>query len=104
MFTSNIIPAVATAVALTVHTLQPLPQNQNMHALAFHLMPLGDRYPVASVNDVFKDNILLTLAYMRGDMPKKQLTWNDVKKPFHFEFTLQPHENFAFHDTALPQY
>ena len=104
MFISNVIPAVATAVALTIQTVHPLPQAQNTHELAYHIMPMGDRYPVTFVSDVFKDNILLTLAYMRGDMPGKKLTWGDIEKPFHFEFTLQPHENFAFHDTVLQQY
>lgn len=49
---------------------------------------LADRYPVPSVSDVFKFNILHTL---------------DRMNPEH-SFTLQPGQVFAFHDDILPEY
>jgi len=73
--------------------------------LASHSFSLEDRYGESFVNDVFKDNILLTLAYMDGSVKDKtDISWNKVTSPFHFEFTLQPGEEFAFHDQILPEY
>ncbi len=80
-------------------------QPRALTKLAVHEMPMNDRYGVASVNEVFKENILLTIAYMRGLVKHdNQINWAQVNKPFHYEFVLKPHENFAFHDDVLPQY
>lgn len=79
-----------------VFWLTPQPKQT---VLAKHTIPLEDRYPDKWVNNVFKDNILLTVAYMDG---KKSLS--SVKKPFSYEFTLKPKETFAFHDDVLNQY
>ena len=72
--------------------------------LASHVMPLGDRYPVPSVNEVFRDNILLTLHYMSGTVSTNQINWDEVRKPYRYEFTLKPGEVFAYHDGVLPEY
>jgi hypothetical protein len=105
MISSQLIPAVATFIAVTVQTLIPGSQTQKPNILASHVMPMNDRYPVSSVSDVFKDNILLTIGYMRGLVTDpSHIDWNRIEKPFHYEFTLKPHENFAFHDDVLPQY
>ncbi len=73
--------------------------------LASHTMPLNDRYGNTFVNDVFKDNILLTLKYLNGDITKKEdIVWSEIEKPFHYEFSLKPGERFVFHDKILPQY
>ncbi|HSX40786.1 MAG TPA: VanW family protein [Candidatus Saccharimonadales bacterium] len=75
------------------------------NVLATHQMSLDDRYSNTMVNDVFKDNILLTMAYMRGIVKNPQAPdWNDVQKPFHYEMVLQPNQTFAFHDSVLPAY
>lgn len=74
-------------------------------ALASKTFSMEDRYNVPSVNTVFKDNILLTLRYMNGDVKSKaEVDWNKVTEPFHAEFTLKPSEEFAFHDKELPDY
>lgn len=66
---------------------------------------LENRYDNTFVNDVFKDNILLNIAYMRGDVKKvSDINWGDVRKPFDYRFTLRPNEVFAFHDDVLPEY
>lgn len=66
---------------------------------------LTDRYPVQSVSDVFRDNILLTLAYMNERVPDKgKVDWSAVEKPQSYSFTLKPGEVFAFHDSVLPQF
>ncbi len=66
---------------------------------------LENRYDVPSVSTIFKDNILLTLHYMSGDVTNRnQISWDNIEKPFRYEFTLQPGQEFAFHDNALPAY
>lgn len=66
---------------------------------------LADRYPVKSVSDVFRDNILLTLAYMDGRVADKgKIDWSAVDKQQSYTFTLKPGEVFAFHEDVLPQF
>ncbi|HKB88866.1 MAG TPA: VanW family protein [Patescibacteria group bacterium] len=68
-------------------------------------MSMEDRYNVASVNQVFKDNILLSMRYLEGSVKSKaDVNWSEVEKPFHFEFNLNPGEEFAFHEHTLPAY
>lgn len=35
---------------------------------------------------------------------KKDIDWEEIKKPSHFEFKLSPNETFAFHDQILPEF
>lgn len=73
--------------------------------LAQRSMSLENRYPVASVNEVFKDNILLNLAYMDGRVTKREdIKWEDIRKPFRAQFALNPNEVFTFQEDALPVY
>ncbi len=73
--------------------------------LASRTFSLDDRYGNTFVNDVFKDNILLTMSYMDGQVKaKNDIDWAQVEKPFTYEFTLNPGEEFAFHDQLLPAY
>lgn len=74
------------------------------HVLGGMQFSLSNRYPVASVSDVFSDNILLTLGYMRGIVRSGHVDWNSVKSPFTYSFVLQPGEVFAFHDSVLPEF
>ncbi|HKC05046.1 MAG TPA: hypothetical protein VKC54_04210, partial [Patescibacteria group bacterium] len=73
--------------------------------IASRSFSMEDRYNVPSVNTVFKDNILLTLKYMGGDVKSKaDVNWAEIEKPFNVEFTLKPGEEFAFHDKEIPAY
>jgi VanW like protein len=75
------------------------------YVLAQHTMPLGDRYAVPSVNTVFRDNILLALAYMAGTVKSpNQINWDTLHKPTTYDLTLQPGEVFAFQDAILPEF
>lgn len=66
---------------------------------------LSDRYADSFVNGVFADNILLTLAYMRGAVQQGQpVNWSIVKQDFVYTMVLQPGQTFAFHDQVLPEY
>ena len=67
---------------------------------------LTNRQPDRYVNSVFKNNILLTLTYMKGEASssKKPIDWNTVRKPATYEIRLNSNETFAFHEDVLPQY
>ena len=48
--------------------------------MASHEMSLENRYGNAYVNDVFKDNILLTLRYLEGSVTEAdKISWEAVK-------------------------
>ena len=73
--------------------------------LAERHFSLENRYGNEFVNDVFKDNILLTLRYLEGSVDDRgDIVWENVQKPFRYEFTLEPGQGFAFHDQILPEY
>lgn len=73
--------------------------------LAGEEISLEKRYEEKWVNDVFKDNILLNMAYLGGKVAKnEEINWNDIEKPFSYKFTLLPNETFAFHEDVLPMY
>ena len=98
------IATIATASAMLVNVLG-FSLTPTSHMLAQHEISLEDRYPVTSVNEVFKDNILLTMMYLKGKTPKPDsINWSEVEKPFQYEFTLKPQETFAFHEDVLPEY
>lgn len=66
---------------------------------------LENRYSDSYVNEVFADNILLTLAYMGGKVKSgTDLSWEKVKSPGTNTFYLRPGETFAFHESVLPKY
>lgn len=75
-----------------------------IHVLGDAKFSLTDRYPNTFVSDVFADNILLTLAYMRGIVKDGKVDWEKVKDPFTYSLTLKPGEVFAFHDSVLPEF
>lgn len=94
--------AILTFGQLTSVLISPLPAEQ---VVASHEISLQSRYPVESVSEVFKDNILLNLAYMEGKVTSKNdINWDEIKKSFHYELSLNPGEVFAFHDDVLDEY
>lgn len=103
----SLITAVVFAASPAQNGLfvNPLAPQEQQHVLAVHEMPLNDRYPNLIVNDVFKDNILLTLSYFSGQTQQGQtVDWNSVRKPFTYDIMLNPGEVFTFHDAVLPEY
>jgi len=73
--------------------------------LATKNISLENRYENKFVSDVFKDNILLNIAYLSGKITKKDdINWEEIKKPVTYKFTLAPKKTFAFHEDVLPQY
>ncbi len=68
-------------------------------------MSLENRYEDKWVNNVFKDNILLNLAYLNGTVSSQSdIKWDEITKPFSYEFRLEPNQTFAFHDMVDQQY
>ncbi len=99
--------SLISALLLLTSAQKPLVGTHPMQSqlLATHQMSLNDRYDNASVNAVFKDNILLNLAYLRGvQQAGTEINWNNVRAPFSYDFVLRPGETFAFHDQVLSQY
>lgn len=77
----------------------------DMHLLSVQSISLEKRYENKFVNDVFKDNILLNIAYLSGKVTKKEdINWDEIEKPFEYKFTLMPDKTFAFHDDVLEKY
>ena len=104
------ISAIATLIIGIFFHTQVLSQNvPALHPkekiLSAHSISLTNRQPNKWVNDVFKDNILLNIAYLRGTVkPTEKVDWDSVNKPFTYEMVLKPGEIFAFHDNVLPEY
>ncbi len=77
----------------------------NTAQLSYHEFSLNNRYGDSFVNNVFKDNILLTTAYANGEkIDPAKIDWGKIEKPFQYKLVLKPGETFAFHDDVLPQY
>lgn len=73
--------------------------------MAQHEMSLDNRYQDKFVNDVFKDNILLNLAYLREAVKSKaDIKRDELTKPFVYEFRLDPDKSFAFHEDVDQKY
>jgi hypothetical protein len=91
--------AVLSASTVTIET------KVERTLLGQQTMDLTNRYGNSFVSEVFRDNILLNLAYMSGKVQNaSQINWDEVRAPSTYEFTLQPGEIFAFHEDVLPQY
>lgn len=94
---------IANASALTILTLSAQMSTDTLSLdkiLATHEISLEERY-----YPVQKENILLNLAYMDGRVKSKEdINWDEIAKPFHAEFKLDPGKTFAFHDDILPEY
>lgn len=91
---------MATLANLTSHFAPDSPR-----VLGQSQFSLEKRYANAWVNDVFRDNILLTLVRMDGSVNQPQtIAWQEVTKPRSFFVSLNPGEVFAFHEDVLDQY
>lgn len=91
------------ATQLSAVTLDKNPADINL--LSVQSISLEKRYENKFVNDIFKDNILLNIAYLSGRVTKKEdINWDEVEKPFEYKFTLMPEKTFAFHADVLEQH
>lgn len=97
--------SVFIGIALISNLLTNSPQIEGPNILGSREFSMENRYPDEWVNGIFKDNILLNLAYMRGIVKDgTAVNWDEVRKPFSYKFQLNEGEVFAFHDDVLPEY
>ena len=102
MITQSLFNVSAIAI-LTFGQFNPFQPSEVV--ISSHEISLENRYAVKSVSDIFKDNILLNIAYMEGKIGKKEdINWDEVKKPFTYQFRLEPGQVFAYHDDVLEEY
>lgn len=75
------------------------------NVLSKHEFSLNKRYEDPFVNGVFKDNILLTMAYLSDKkIEPSNVDWESLRKPFQYRLILKPGETFAFHDDVMPKF
>jgi len=100
-----IIPFAVAMASIPVQGFASLDVISPSRELSRHEMPLNDRYPEPTVNQVFADNILLNLHYLAGSVKNaSEIDWEKIRRPFTYEMVLQPGDVFAYHDSVLPQY
>lgn len=81
------------------------PQNTPDEVVSERTISLDNRLVGTEANAVYKDNILLNLAYMRGLVnSKSQIEWDQVRQPFTYEFILAPDQVFSYHDAVMSKY
>lgn len=96
---TNFIATISTIILLVPSQIR-LPIQPYNNQLASHEFSLEKRY-----YPVQKENILLNLAYMNGNVARKEdINWDNVLKPQTYAFRLNPGETFAFHEATLPEY
>lgn len=118
---ATMVMAIASqSVELSAPALMLMEQKP---VLAKEELDLTKRLPIKYGSEVFADNILLALHYLKGDichpelgsgskMPKQvrhdvdcfNIDWDKIREPFTVEFTLRPGEVFAFHDNVLKDF
>lgn len=73
--------------------------------LASRTISLENRNPDTYVNSIFKDNILLNMAYMEGRINSaSKIDWQAIERHFSYRFELKPNETFAYHEDVLNEY
>lgn len=101
----SILALVLTVYLAAFMLVSHNPEVKPEKVLAKREFSLEKRYSNTYVNDVFKDNILLNVAYIEGKMKvSASPEWKAVQKPFTGSIELKPNETFAFHNDVLPEY
>ncbi|GDX61894.1 hypothetical protein LBMAG33_2040 [Candidatus Levyibacteriota bacterium] len=84
---------------------QIIPKQFVVKEISSHTFSLNNRYGNSFVNNVFKENILLTIKYTSDKkIDSNNIDWDKINKPFKYSMVLKPDEIFAFHDDVLPEY
>ncbi|MBI2404815.1 hypothetical protein HYV22_01395, partial [Candidatus Gottesmanbacteria bacterium] len=101
-FAISVLMSVNIATATPSVPIVPISAVLSSKVLAEKSFSLETRSGDKFVNDIFKDNILLTLAYMDGKVTKaSDINWEAIEKPQEFALTLKPGEVFTFHEDVL---
>jgi hypothetical protein len=97
-----------TASILSLSTVSAEPvqiQNEPKVELASKSMSLNTRYGYEMPENVYKDNILLNLAYLSGEVKSNEdIDWDKIRKPFTLTLTLEPGQRFAYHNLVDSKY
>lgn len=112
---STLMPvSTPSAVSLVLPIIESQLKEYNYQILSTKALSFRNRHPDKTVNDIFTDNIILNLHYLKKDADnfknpsisagEKMINWKKLKKPFHFTLTLNPNQTFAFHNDVLPQF
>mgnify|MGYP001607814276 CR=1 FL=1 len=98
----NTILATVLSVFIATGSAQGVATRQ----LAGHEISLDKRvYNAPWMSNIFKENILLTIAYGRKIVAEgKPVDWDKVNKPFHYSFELEPGKVFSFTNMIDPKY
>ena len=107
MFKEKIKPLFILATLLILISIPSHVQKKQKEGiiLSKREISLNNRQSDRFINNIFKDNILLTLSYMDGKIsPEKQIDWEKVRKEESFEIRLDSNETFAFHEDVLPEH
>lgn len=93
---------------LVVPLVFPQPTQETHQApelLARQELSLNNRHANESINEIFRKNILLNLAYFSQSVKSKsEINWDTVQQPTGFSIVLEPGQTFAYHDDVLPEY
>lgn len=94
---------------LTIMPLAPIQADPPSHApvqtISSRIMGMTNRHPVPAANEVYKDNILLTISYLVGETKQgTEIDWDAVRRLGTRRFIVPTGRTFAFHDSVLPQY
>ena len=99
---NNTLLSILTAATLLVTNPQPPVVPKALSQVSYLL---SNRYANKAINEVFSDNILLTIAYLGGSVKKKEdISWSRIQEDKETQFSLKPGETFAFHDAVLEKY
>jgi len=99
------LPIMIASFSLLASTAGAPQWDNNEKLLSTRTMSLETRHPAPLANNVYKDNILLNLAYLDGRVKaKSDINWEYLRRPYVFEFRLNPGETFSYHEVVLPEY
>lgn len=101
MITTALTALITTTLVSLTSPIQTTPEDI---LLAEKSLNLENRQQDRFVNEVFKENILLTAKRMSDKDYPQNVNWDELKKPSQYSFTLNPNEAFAYHETALPEF
>lgn len=112
----GLVSLIAAGVSTPSATVWPIIFVEERQVLARHELDLTNRLPTEYGSQVFADNILLALHYLKGDVavengfPEldgqkfRESDWDKIRQPFTVEFKLEPDQVFAFHENVLPEF
>lgn len=100
----NYLFAILIAIS-AARTNLPAVLPAQVAVLSSHEIAMEKRQADPWVNNVFKENILLTIAYARGTAILGQpVDWNKVNAPFSWSLDIQPGKGISFHNLIYPKY